>query len=549
MRRITWMLSALFFFAVVTTARTAEPAPAGTWKLSIFQKPEGDREPQLETLWIIELKSKDGQWTGTVLASPGRMPKAKVEGLKVTDDVLHFTLKIENQELAFEGKLPKEKGGKILGSFSIGRKITPGDMEATNARSFDPVELAKEALLTGPTDNPALFDAAQDLLGMASENKAKPEEVRGWAERMYKVAAGFGPRWQREIGVRITQILNRQEAYAGIALEYARRTERMLEPTDDANLQIRILNALASTLKKNNKNDEAKEIEARLDKLEAKADAEYLKKMPGYEPEPYRGRKNKSDRAVLVELFTGAQCPPCVAADLAFDGLVKTYKPHEVVLLQYHLHVPGPDPLTNPDTEARREYYGKALQGTPTAFFNGTPKAEGGGDIDAAKDKYFDYRDIINPLLEKPAKAELKVSATRQGDKIDIQAEVSDLEKPSDKIRLRFALVEEQVRYVGGNQLRFHHDVVRALPGGADGFPLKEKTAKQTATINLADLRKNLTSYLDDFGKKVPFPNDRRPLDLKKVKVVAFVQDDDTKEVLQAAQVEVKGAEAEAETK
>src|SRR4029077_17937870 len=97
--------------------------------------------------------------------------------------------------------------------------------------------------------------------------------------------------------------------------------------------------------------------------------------------------------------------------------------------------------------------------------------------------------------------------------------------------------------------LRFHHDVVRALPGGADGFPLKEKTAKQTATINLADLRKNLTSYLDDFGKKVPFPNDRRPLDLKKVKVVAFVQDDDTKEVLQAAQVDVKGAEAEAETK
>jgi hypothetical protein len=343
--------------------------------------------------------------------------------------------------------------------------------------------------------------------------------------------------------------LTRQEPFAAIALEYARRTERLLEESDDATTQIRILDALAAALRKNNKTDEAKEIDARLDKLEAKADAEYLKKMPGYQPEPYRGRKNKSDRVVLVELFTGAQCPPCVAADLAFDGLTKTYKPDEVVLLQYHLHVPGPDPLTNPDSEARQEYYGKALEGTPTAFFNGTPRAPDGGPIDVAKDKYFEYRDVINPLLEKPAQAQLRVSANRQGDKIDIQAEVSELEKPGEKVRLRFALVEEQIRYLGGNQVRFHHDVVRALPGGTEGFPLKEKSSKHTASVDLAELRQKLTAYLDDYAKQRPFPNARRPLDLKKLRVVAFIQDDDTKEVLQAAQADVKGMEGEAETK
>src|SRR5438874_12902249 len=100
---------------------------------------------------------------------------------------------------------------------------------------------------------------------MASEIKAKPEEVRGWAEKAYKAAAAFGPRWQREIGVRITQILNQQEPYAAIALEYARRTERMLEPSDDPVTQIRILGALAAALSKNNKADEAKEIDAKAD--------------------------------------------------------------------------------------------------------------------------------------------------------------------------------------------------------------------------------------------------------------------------------------------
>src|SRR5262245_30426173 len=118
MPRIPWILSPLFCFAIMSIGRAAEPAPAGTWKLSIYQ------DGQMQALWIMELKSKDGQWTGSVLASPGRMPKAKVEALQVTDDVLRFTLKIESQQLTFEGKLPKEKGGKILGSFSSGRNMT-----------------------------------------------------------------------------------------------------------------------------------------------------------------------------------------------------------------------------------------------------------------------------------------------------------------------------------------------------------------------------------------------------------------------------------------
>jgi hypothetical protein len=464
----------------------------------------------------------------------------------VTGDILRVNFKID-QNLAFEGKIPKE-GGKLLGSFATGQGMTPGQLEATTLRSFDPAEIAKDILASQP-DSPAVFEAARDLLQDASKSKAKPEEVRGWADKAFKAAAAFGPRWQREIAIRITQALSRQDAYAAIGVEYGRRTERMLEPTDDAALQIRMLESLVTALRKTNKAEEAKEFEARLDKLEAKADQEYLKKMLPFQPEPYRGRKNKSDRVVLFELFTGAQCPPCVAADLAFDGLTKTYKPEEVVLLQYHVHVPGPDPLTNPDSEARFKYYSDEAEGTPWSFLDGASKAQGGGGVDVSKDRYFDYRDAISPLLEKAARAKLQLSATRQGDKIDIQAEVSDLEKTGEKVRLRFALVEDQVRYVGGNQVRFHHHVVRAMPGGAAGFPLKEKAAKQSASVNLSELRQSLTTYLDEYGKAHAFPNSRRPLDLKNLRVVAFIQDDQTKEVLQTAQVDVKGLGGEAETK
>lgn len=541
MPRIAWTLLVLLT-PTLANAADDNAAPAGTWKLSIYQ------EGQLQTPWIVELKSKDGQWTGTILATPPNFPKGKLEGLQVAGDLLRFSLKIENQTLAFEGKIPKEKGGKILGSFSSGQGMTPGQLEVTTLRSFEPLEMAKELLATQP-DSPAVFEAARDLLHEATKSKAKPEEVRGWADKAFKAAAAFGPRWQREIALRITQSLSRQDAYAPIAVEYGRRVERLLDPKDDDATQIRVLEALVAALRKTNKSDDAKEFEARLDKLEAKADQEYQKKMPPVQPDPFNGRKNKSDRVVLFELFTGAQCPPCVAADLAFDGLTKTYKPQEVALLQYHVHIPGPDPLTSPDSEARLKYYGDEVEGTPWSFLDGSSKAQGGGGVDVAKDRYFDYRDAINPLLEKAARAKLQVSATRQGDKIDIQAEVSDLEKPGEKVRLRFALVEEQVRYAGGNQVRFHHHVVRAMPGGAAGLPLKEKSAKQSISVNLTELRKKLNSYLEDYDKAHSFPNSRRPLDLKNLRLVAFIQDDQTKEVLQAAQVDVKGPEGEAEAK
>ena len=61
---------------------------------------------------------------------------------------------------------------------------------------------------------------------------------------------------------------------------------------------------------------------ARTTSARARAD-----KVPFIAVKPFAGRKGKSDRAVLVELFTGAQCPPCVAADMAFDALPQTYKP------------------------------------------------------------------------------------------------------------------------------------------------------------------------------------------------------------------------------
>ncbi len=70
-----------------------------------------------------------------------------------------------------------------------------------------------------------------------------------------------------------------------------------------------------------------------------------------------------------------------MAVDLAFDSLGRTYKPTEVILLQYHAHIPGPDPLVSKDGAARMDFYNKKDddKSTPQIFVSGkpTPRAAG----------------------------------------------------------------------------------------------------------------------------------------------------------------------------
>jgi hypothetical protein len=260
-----------------------------------------------------------------------------------------------------------------------------------------------------------------------------------------------------------------------------------------------------------------------------------------------------------MELFTGAQCPPCVAADVAFDALLESYKPAEMIGLQYHLHIPGPDPLTNKDTQARQQYYGSEVGGTPSTFFNGHSQAGGGGPMQASEQKYAEYRQIIDRQLGSAREANIELSASRSGDEIDITAQATvkkkasgdgaaatkdggDNQKTGGKFqpRLRLVLTEAAVRYVGGNKLRYHHHVVRDFPGGTEGKDLSSGSGELKVKVNLAELRQNLEDYLGGYTKMRPFPNPLPEIAFKDLSVVAFVQDDADKNVLHAVSVPVK---------
>jgi hypothetical protein len=537
MARQPWAVLAGLLLLLPGSARAAEPELAGNWKVTMLDAGE---QP---SPWLLRLDVKDGKWTGKVLSRGDvggeRVAESTVSDVKVTDDRILLTITVKGRPLTFEGKLPRDKSGTVRGSmYWITNQLFPALLEPTQLQSLeDTFEINKEIVAKGAGDL-RFFVAAFELLAEAGKKKAKAEDVRGWADKAFRAADAHGPRWQRHVAEQEAHFLLKGGGFTDLALTYARRAERLLDPKASSAEQVSVLGTLVRALKEAGKADELKEVEARLDKIDV-----------SLKPEKFAGRKGKSTRAVLVELFTGAQCPPCVGADLAFDALGKTYNPAEVVLLEYHEHIPGPDALTSKDTEARLEYYQRAIKGTPTMLFDGRPLQASGGSADEAPSLYEAYREVLDEqLLERPAGAKVTATAVRKGNKIDITAEASDVDKPDDPLRLRVALVEEEVRYAGSNQLRLHHHVVRAFPGGAEGVAIKGKTGKQAVTVDLDELRKELTKYLDETAKKVAeageaFPKAGRPMELKNLKIVAFVQNDKTKEVLQAVQADVRSGE------
>ncbi|MCY2963371.1 MAG: hypothetical protein NT069_06915, partial [Planctomycetota bacterium] len=256
------------------------------------------------------------------------------------------------------------------------------------------------------------------------------------------------------------------------------------------------------------------------------------------ERRPPRGEK-EGNRVVLVELYTGAQCPPCVAADVATTALESTYSQSEVIVLRFHQHTPGPDPLANPDTLKRFAYY----QGdsTPTLFLNGRNVDSVGGLLPAVPALLARLRSLVDPFLEEQIDLRLELSAVAKGNDVEIRAKGVGLPKFPAEVKLRLALAEEKIAMPAKNGIRIHDMVARKMPGEVDGISPNDGKLEFQETIDIAAFRTRIRGYLEHLEKETGEKFDRKPAEMTRLVLVGWLQNDDTGEVLQAAAVPVEG--------
>ncbi len=320
---------------------------------------------------------------------------------------------------------------------------------------------------------------------------------------------------------------------ARVAIEYARRAEALLRPEDPPAVAEALLRTLAWCHHLGGEKADAA-LDVRITRAAERADRTLAAEESAFLPETSREPPSSKGHIVLVELFTGARCPPCVAADVAFDALLEQFGPADVVAIQYHFPIPGYDLLTNPSAAARYEFY--KLDGVPMMRVDGKAGPDIGGPITDAKGGYAALRKAVEPGLDEGLSAAIDLKVERRGDVLEVRSTVDQKAPAKHPLRLRYALVEELVHYAGRNGRRVHHNVVRATPGGGEGVPIDAKTFDHSVTIDLTRTVRELEAAIaaqSGENSERHYPDNYHVTGFGRLAVVAFVQEEETRAVVQ----------------
>lgn len=293
---------------------------------------------------------------------------------------------------------------------------------------------------------------------------------------------------------------------------------------------------------------------AYLDEVYSKAVYAFLKDAPPLRP------LQRAGRTVLCELVTSTECPDCVALDVAVGALGRTFSPKRVIVLRYHLAVPQPGPLATLDAQQKSRDYG--VRRPPEILINGkAPRRQFPGTLATVPLLYWrgDARllqrhqfsaPVIYGMLRRSVEGEmarpaedctLELSTTLKNQQLQITARIGRMKQPTADWRLRFALAEDHISYTGSNGIRRHEMVVRHLPEGVEGLPLKpEKDVYQTA-VDLQRVRQRLLDYLVAFEEGGRAKFSIKPVDFRNLHLVGWLQNRKTGEVRCARSLPVMG--------
>lgn len=221
-------------------------------------------------------------------------------------------------------------------------------------------------------------------------------------------------------------------------------------------------------------------------------------------------------RKVLLEEFTSSTCAPCASNNPTIDNFVHN-KFDSIVAIKYHMNWPSPgnDPmyLYNPtqNTE-RRTYY--SVNAVPHVIMDGLVKPDYPYTLPHSLPNAFDSRKTIGTPVN------LSVTNTRiPGDTIraDITLTISS-NLPAGQYFMRVHAIERVIRYAtppGTNGEKDFYDVFRRA------YPNSQGTQIPTAA--------------GTYNYSIKYPLDRQVWVDSLIYTAVFVQNDATKEVLNAA--------------
>lgn len=231
----------------------------------------------------------------------------------------------------------------------------------------------------------------------------------------------------------------------------------------------------------------------------------------------------QSARTVLIEEATNASCNPCAAQNPAFNALLNANTTN-VVSIKYQAPYPGYDPMNqhNPVDVATRMGYYPGITGVPTAMIDGIVPTAGnypgfGNEYPGAPGGYT--QTMIDHATSLTSPFDIDISYILHPEEITVTVTATCTEAVSGELRLHIGVIEKEINFSSPpgstNEKDFFGVMKKMLPNGngtimATSYePGEEFTSTQSWT--LANI-----------------------YNMDEIAVVAFIQDQTTKEVHQA---------------
>ena len=133
--------------------------------------------------------------------------------------------------------------------------------------------------------------------------------------------------------------------------------------------------------------------------------------------------------------------------------------------------------------------------------------------------------------------------------KIDVNTEVKFKDKIRDSIKLNVAIVEKSVDYTGRNGISKHAFVVRYLMTGGEGaiVDAANNSFEYSESLNLEEIEERQLEYLKEFENNPPkrhrnfagWKETKDKLNPDNLAIVAWVQNSETKEIIQSQYIEL----------